>query len=122
METKDLLEKVLKDCRKRCGIESVMIGNRDGILIAGEIPSNFSAESLLATISTIFGAAEMVSVALGSGLPNKVVIDTEKGKIIVIGAGPKAFITAKVEPDEEQLGLALFEINRAAIKIKEILE
>lgn len=118
---KDLLEKILEDLEKIEGLEDVVIASADGLVVAMIIPLNKKLEIFAAMSASILGAAETASADLGKGIPQRVIVETNSEKIIIIGAGPKALLSAVLVRDAA-LGLVLLEMSKAANKTKEILE
>ena len=117
----DMLESVLSDLKKTGGIDSSVIASRDGLLIASSSPSFCErAETFAAMSATMLGAAETATTELGKGAPRRVIVESEKGKLIALGAGPKALLIVLTRP-EASLGLILVEMEKAAEKIEEIL-
>lgn len=110
------LEKVLNETN--CGrfIESAAIVSRDGILI-NAIPEYKNMNIFAAVTATIIGAAEAALSEVGKNEPKRIIIDVEKGRIIMIGAGPKTLLSAVIKPDVE-IELAFAEIEKIANKIK----
>ena len=78
------------------------------------------AEIFVAMSATMIGAAEAVSTELGKGIPERTIVETQTGKIIGTGAGPKALLLVMTGPDAN-LGLALFEMKKASEKIRHLL-
>ncbi len=121
MSIREMLEKVLKDLRSVGDIEASAIVSRDGLLIAADIPQNINAEAFAAMTATMLGAAETASSELGKGVPDRVIVESNAGKIVATGAGSKALLVVMTNP-KATLGLVLFEINKAKEKIKDILK
>ncbi len=120
MSIKEMLEKVLKDLRAIGDIEASAIVSRDGLLIAADIPQNVNAEAFAAMTATMLGAAETASSELGKGIPERVIVESNAGKIIATGAGGKALLVVMTNP-KATLGLVLLEMSKAKEKIKDIL-
>ncbi len=70
--------------------------------------------------ATMLGAAETASTELEKGIPDRVIVESNNGKLIAIGAGPKALVVV-LTPSEISLGLVLVELGKAADEIKKIL-
>ena len=118
----DMLDKILSDTKKVGGVEASVIASRDGLLMASNIPSSSGAraETFAAMSATMLGAAETATTELGKGLPDRVIVESEHGKLIATGAGSKALLIVLTEPNAG-LGLILVELEKAAEKIKKIL-
>lgn len=118
--TIDMLEKVLSDLKKVGGVEASAAASRDGLLMKAVIPIGQHAETFAAMSATMLGAAETATTELGKGLPERVIVESEHGKLIATGAGPKALLIVLTSPDAG-LGLILVELEKAAKKVKEFL-
>lgn len=92
------LEKVLADLNCDSSIELAAVVTREGILIDA-FPKNVDMSAFGAMAATMIGAAEAALSELGKGLPDKLIVDTGRSKIIVIGSGPRAIVTAVIKPD-----------------------
>lgn len=120
MATTEMLERVLNDLRRIGGIEASAVASRDGLLIYSTVSRKFHAETFAAMAATMLGAAETATTELGRGIPERVIVESKHGRIIVTGAGPKALLLVTTEPNAG-LGLILIEVAKASEKIKEIL-
>jgi len=116
----DMVEKILTDLKKVGGVEACAAATRDGLLIRAIMPQEQFAESFAAMSATMLGAAETASTELGKGLPNRVIVESEHGRLITVGAGPKALLMVIVNSDAG-LGLILLELEKSAKKLKELL-
>lgn len=94
----DELAKVLADLNGDSSIESAAVVTRDGILIDA-FPKNINMNAFGAMAATMIGAAGVALSELGKGLPDKLIVDTGRSKIIVIGSGPNSILTAVIKPD-----------------------
>lgn len=119
-DTINMLDKVLADTKRVGGVEASVIASRDGLLMASNIPSSSRAETFAAMSATMLGAAETATTELGKGIPDRVIVESEHGKLIATGAGPKALLIVLTDPNAG-LGLILVELEKAAEKIKKIV-
>lgn len=118
--TINLLEIVLTDLKKIGGVEATAAASRDGLLMKAIMPSGQRAETFAAMSATMLGAAETATTELKKGLPERVIVESEHGKLIVTGAGQKALLIVLTNPDAG-LGLILVELEKAAEKVKGLL-
>ena len=116
--TVDTLEKILLDLKKVGGVEASAAATRDGLLLKAIMPTQQPAETFAAMSATMLGAAETATTELGKGLPERIIVESERGKMIATGAGPKALLILLTTPDAG-LGLILMEMDKAAKKVKE---
>ena len=119
MNIPEMLDKVLSDLINTGEIESSVIASRDGLLIASRM-SHGDEEVFAAMSATMLGAAETASTELERGVPDRLIVESNDGKLVAVGAGPKALVVVLTPPDAG-LGLVLVELDKAAVKIKKIL-
>jgi predicted regulator of Ras-like GTPase activity (Roadblock/LC7/MglB family) len=120
-ETVEIVDKILADLKKVRGFEACAVASRDGLLIRAILQEGQSSESFASMSATMFGAAETAATVLGKGIPNRVIVESDRGRLIAIGAGPKALLVVLVSLDTG-IGLILLEIENAAIKLNELLK
>jgi uncharacterized protein len=120
-DTIELIDKILADLKKAGGVEACAAVSRDGLLIRSSLQREQFAESFAAMSATMLGAAETASIELGKGLPNRVIVESSVGRLIAVGAGPKALLVL-IASQDAGLGLMLLELDKAAIALKELLE
>jgi uncharacterized protein len=114
-----MVDKVLTDLKNVDGIEACAVVSREGLLIRSISQKEQFAESIAALSSTMLGAAEIVTIELGKGTPDRIIVETEQGRLIAVSAAPKALLVVIVNSDIG-LGLILFELKEAAKKLKEL--
>ncbi|MCL7415399.1 MAG: roadblock/LC7 domain-containing protein [ANME-2 cluster archaeon] len=118
--TTEMLQEILIELKIVGSVEVCAIVSRDGLLMSSEMPQGIVAETFAAMSATMLGAAETATSELNKGLPNRVIVESKTGKLICVGAGPKALLIVMTEPDAG-LGLILLEIEKAVERIKEII-
>ncbi len=120
-DTIELVDKLISELKKAGGVEACAAVSRDGLLIRSSMQKEQFAESFAAMSATMLGAAETASTELGKGVPNRVIVESAQGRLIAVGAGPKALLVVIVNA-EAGLGLILLELDKTAKKLKELLE
>lgn len=120
-DTIDMVDKLLADLKSIGGVEACAAASRDGLLIRASMGKEYFVESLVAMSATILGAAETATTQVEKGVPNRVIVESDSGTLIVVGAGPKALLIALAGPDTG-LGLILLELEKSAKKLKELLK
>ena len=113
------INKILQDLNKTQGIEASALLSRDGLLISSTMEQN--ADTFAAMSATMFGAAVIASEEFGQAYPDRVIVETNNGKLIASGAGPKAMIIVLAREDST-LGQILMDLSKASDRIKEVLE
>jgi len=119
-DTLDMVDKLLADLKNVGGVMACAAATRDGLLIRSLIQYEKYGESLAAMSATMLGAAETATTHVEMGIPTRVIVESDNGKLIVIGAGPKALLILHANKNSE-LGLILIELDKSAQKLKEIM-
>jgi predicted regulator of Ras-like GTPase activity (Roadblock/LC7/MglB family) len=120
-DTIELIDKILAELKKAGGVEACAAVSRDGLLIRSSLNKEQFAESFAAMSATMLGAAETASSELRKGVPNRVIVESSEGRLIAVGAGPKALLVI-IASHDAGLGLMLLELDKAAIELKELLK
>lgn len=120
-DTIDMLDKLLQDLKGMGGVEASAAVSRDGLVIRANMQKEQFVESLAAMSATMLGAAETATTQVDKGVPNRVIVESDYGKLIVVGAGPKALLILLTGTDIG-LGLILLELEKSAQKLKELLK
>lgn len=120
MLTSEDLDAILAQLLNVGGIEAAALASRDGLLIRARLLKGKTGETLAAMSATMLGAAETVMMEVEKGIPNRIIVESARGKLIAMGAGPKAILVSLTSNDAT-LGLALIELEKTARKIKEQL-
>ncbi|MCX9025560.1 MAG: roadblock/LC7 domain-containing protein [Candidatus Methanoperedens sp.] len=121
VDTIDMVDKLLADLKNIGGVEASIAASRDGLLIRGNMPKEKFLASLAAMSATMLGAAETATTQVEKGLPTRVIVESEYGRLIIVGAGPKALLIILANSDSS-LGLILIELDKSAKKLKELLK
>ena len=116
----EMLEKILMDLKMTGEISGCAIVSRDGLLMASDIPQEVDGGIFAAMSATMLGTAETAASELVKGMPDKVIVESPSGKIIISGAGSSALIVCTT-PSEAKLGLVLVEMARTSEKVKKVL-
>ena len=113
------LAEVLGGLNRDGNIERAAIITRDGLLLE-VMPKNTVIANLAATMATVLGAAEAALAEIRGGIPSRIIMETGKYRIIVMGSGPKALVTTVIKSDV-CVELVLKEMEKVAEKIKQSL-
>ncbi len=119
-DTLDMVDKLLWDLKNVGGVMACAAVSRDGLLIRSLMQNEKYVESLAAMSATMLGAAETATTHVEMGIPSRVIVESDNGKLIVTGAGPKALLILLANKNSG-LGLILLELDKSAQKLKEIL-
>jgi predicted regulator of Ras-like GTPase activity (Roadblock/LC7/MglB family) len=118
--TVDTFKKIFMDLKIQDNIEAYAIVSRDGILISSDMSEGMITQTLAAMTATMLGAAEIVTAQLNKGVLSRIIVEFDYGKLICMGAGPKAILIATTESDAA-FDMILVELEKSAAKLKEIM-
>jgi len=119
-DTVDMIDHLLSDLKNIGGVEACAAASRDGLLIRAIMQNERLSESFAAMSATMLGAAETATIELGKGVPDRIIVESGHGRLIIVGAGPKALLIVLIDISTG-LGLILIELDKAAKKLKELL-
>jgi len=117
----DQLTSLIKGLRRRVPeFRSLAVVSTDGLVIAADLPPDVDEDLFAATHAALLSVGERVSMESGTGPLHEIIVTGEKGKVVLMGAGPNAIIIAVV-PENVKLGLLLVELRRAAREVEKML-
>lgn len=121
MTKKDELEKLLSSLKDIGNIEGLSVVSKDGLVISSLLDERFDGETLAAMVATMGGAAETVMGELKLGTPERIIVESPKGKVIAVEAGENAILVVLSSPNA-QLGMIFMEAKKTAEKIRGLLK
>lgn len=113
------LNQVLADMRRAGGIRAIAIVSRDGILIGSDMPAEIHPETFAAMSAIMLGAAETAALEINTTAPDRIIVETDEGKLVVSGAGERMMLVVLADA-QAGLGHVIVEMSRAIARIKEI--
>jgi len=119
-DTLDVVDKLLTDLKNIGGVIACAAASRDGLLIRAVMQKEQFVESLVAMSATMLGAAETATTHVEMGVPSRIIVESDYGRLVIVGAGPKALLILLANQNSG-LGLILLELDKSAKKLKEIL-
>lgn len=112
------LDRVLASLQNLYDIEGAAVITRNGILIKSTFPQNVDGQKFAAMSASMVGASETVA-ALMNSFAKRIIIEIERGKVMALGAGPKAILVVSVDErtDIEKLTQELEKHRKDIMKI-----
>lgn len=113
----DDLGYMLRQLRQQ-GAKSSAIISRDGLVIASDLDAGTYVETFAIMCATLMGAAVTANMELKRGAPEKVTVESNDGKMLIMSAGRKAVIVSVISDgtDErnvsEQMGKIASAVNQ----------
>ena len=102
-------------------IEAAAIVSIDGLPIASALPVDVAEDRLAAMSAALLSLGEKAAEGLGRGELAQVFVEGANGYVVLMAAGPQAVLVS-VTSRQAKAGLVLFEMKRAAERIKKVLE
>ncbi len=103
------------------GIEAVAVTSRNGINMASSVPPKTNPDKLAAMTSVLQNAADILTEQVKNSSADRMVIECERNKIIIVGAGPKAVLLVLAN-EKSTLDPLFMEISNLSRQLKKLLE
>ncbi len=117
------LNEVLRDFQSKSPTKASAIVSKEGLLIASIIDANlndeFDEDLIAGMAADMLVLGERTTDEILASQPDKIIIESRNGTIILVPAGNEAVIFSVVKGSN--LGLVLFNMKIAAKRAKEIL-
>ncbi|MHA1237968.1 MAG: roadblock/LC7 domain-containing protein [Candidatus Odinarchaeia archaeon] len=101
-------------------IEACAVISTQGLPISSAMPANVNDEILSAMAAAILSIGERAAIELSRGKLNRILVEGEKGYLILKGAGENA-ILAVLTTKSANLGMVFLIMERAADRIMKLL-
>jgi len=85
------LDRVLASLQNISDVDGAAVVTRNGILITSSLPQDVDGQKFAAMAASLVGASETVAALLKSFM-KRAIIEVERGKLLALGAGPKAIL------------------------------
>jgi predicted regulator of Ras-like GTPase activity (Roadblock/LC7/MglB family) len=89
------LDKILTSLQNVSDVEGAAIITRNGILVSSNLPPDTDGQKFAAMSASMVGASETAAALLKS-FAKRIIVEIERGKIIALGAGPKAILVVSI--------------------------
>jgi uncharacterized protein len=101
-------------------IEASALISTDGLMIASALPQNMDEDRIGAMSAALLSLGERTARELVRGSLERVLIQGERGYVIMSAAGPEAVLTVLAKPNAK-LGLIFLDIKRAAETLSKLI-
>lgn len=119
MKVRDILETLLDGIENTENVEESAIASREGLILCSKCQKE-NYETVVAMSAVLYNAAETASLEIGKEIPDRVIVESVKGKIITTGAGDKAILIVITKPDIYLVSV-LNQMDKTSEKINEVL-
>ena len=112
------LQNALAELKMSANVESSAIISNDGILVTSDMDPELHPESFAAMTSIIRNTALMTMRFIGNRSIDRLIVENSDGsKMVTVGAGSKAMVTALVNPGNNT-DSSLAEMKKAAATVE----
>jgi predicted regulator of Ras-like GTPase activity (Roadblock/LC7/MglB family) len=108
---------VVKDLKTRIGGTATALVSRDGLVLFADVPAGVYTETFAIMCATILGAAATANTELNRAPPDRIVIEGNDSKTIIVGSGKKALLVAVVDKTAD-VTKVLEEVGKVAELLK----
>ncbi|MCL7412401.1 MAG: roadblock/LC7 domain-containing protein [ANME-2 cluster archaeon] len=102
-------------------IEAVVVASRNGINMGSSVPPKVNPDTLAAMCSALQNAADFLMKNIKNSTADRVVIECERDKIIIVNAGEKALLIV-LTGEKSALGPLFMELKILSRQVRELLE
>lgn len=101
-------------------IEASALISSDGLMIASALPNGMDEDRIGAMSAALLSLGDRATRELVRGSLERVLLQGERGYVIMSAAGPEAVLTVLAKPNAK-LGLIFLDIKRAAESLSKML-
>lgn len=101
-------------------IEASALISTDGLMIASALPHGMDEDRIGAMSAALLSLGDRTARELARGALSRVLIQGERGYVIMSSAGPEAVLTVMAKPNAK-LGLIFLDIKRAAETLSQLI-
>jgi len=94
--------RALRDATKA---EAAAVINRDGAVVAADLPPSVSQETFSIMCAAILGAGMTASTELRHAAPHRVVLESEDATVLILEVGRRAMLVLVVPPERHSAEL-----------------
>jgi predicted regulator of Ras-like GTPase activity (Roadblock/LC7/MglB family) len=107
----------IKDLKNRISALATALVSRDGLVLFADVPAGVYTETFAIMCATILGAAATANTELNRAPPERILIEGNDSKTLIVGSGKKALLVAVVDQSADT-NRVLAELVRTAEAVK----
>ncbi len=88
---------VVKELKSRISGLAAALVSRDGLVLYADVPSGVYTETFAIMCATILGAAATANTELNRASPERILVEGNDSKTLIVGCGKKALLVAVVD-------------------------
>ena len=108
---------VLRELRTNVSGIATALVSRDGLVLYADVPAGVYTETFAIMCATILGAAATANTELNRAPPERIVVEGNDSKTIIVGSGKKALLVAVVDQTAD-VAKVLEEVAKVADLLK----
>jgi len=117
----DMFQQALEDLNgSTADIEACALISTDGLMIAAALPHGMDEDRIGAMSAALLSLGDRTARELARGALERVLIQGERGYVIMSSAGPEAVLTVLAKSNAK-LGLIFLDIKRAAETLSKLI-
>lgn len=117
----DMFQQILDDLNSSSSdVEASALISTDGLMIASALPAGIDEDRVGAMSAALLSLGDRAGGELGRGSTDRVLVQGEKGYVIMTSAGREAVLTILAKPNAK-LGLIFLDIKRAAEALAKLI-
>ncbi|WP_230660651.1 roadblock/LC7 domain-containing protein [Psychrobacter sp. I-STPA10] len=117
----DMLQQILNDLNgSSADVEASALISKDGLMIASALPNGIDEDRVGAMSAALLSLGDRAGRELARGEIDRVMIQGEKGYVIMTSAGDEAVLTI-IAKSNAKLGLIFLDIKRAAEALSKLI-
>ena len=101
-------------------IEASALISTDGLMMASALPAGMDEDRIGAMTAALLSLGDRAARELSRGRLQRILIQGERGYVIMSAAGPEAVLTLLAKPDAK-LGLIFLDMKRAAEALSRLI-
>lgn len=117
----DMFQQILEDLNgSSADVEASALISTDGLMIASALPTGIDEDRVGAMSAALLSLGDRAGSELGRGTTDRVLVQGEKGYVIMTSAGREAVLTILAKPNAK-LGLIFLDIKRASEALAKLI-
>lgn len=117
----EMFQQILEDLNgSSADVEASALISTDGLMIASALPAGIDEDRVGAMSAALLSLGDRAGRELARGSIDRVLVQGEKGYVIMSSAGSEAVLTVLAKPNAK-LGLIFLDIKRAAEALTKLL-
>ncbi|UZA50631.1 roadblock/LC7 domain-containing protein [Moraxella bovis] len=117
----DMFQQILDDLNNSSAdVEASALISTDGLMIASALPSGIDEDRVGAMSAALLSLGDRAGTELARGKIDRLLVQGEKGYVIMTSAGGEAVLTILAKPNAK-LGLIFLDIKRASEALAKLI-